>query len=198
MSLFHPYPEPKLTIELVPSSQWEDNLRSHLSAAKWNMLRSACYQRALHRCEVCNGVGRKHPVECHEIWEYNDQTRIQKLTGLIALCPQCHQVKHIGLAAIRGKFAQAIGQLMKVNEWPQELAEAYAIRQFEIHQIRSTFAWSIDLSWLDYAEQYVDQTSNVVRQKHCERATATIEAIARSVEARQKRIDSMTTERPVE
>ena len=179
MSLFHPYPEPKLTIELVPSGQWEDNLRSHLSPAKWNALRTCCYQRALHRCEVCNGVGHKHPVECHEIWDYNDETRVQKLLGLIALCPQCHQVKHIGLAAIKGKFAQAIGQLMKVNSWPLDLAEAYAIRQFEIHQIRSTFAWSIDLSWLDYAEQYVSETSEVARQRRYSVATDVLAAMTR-------------------
>lgn len=179
MSLFHPYPEPKLTIELVPSGQWEDNLRSHLKKTKWDALRYACYQRANHKCEVCGEKGWKHPVECHEIWEYNDQTRIQKLNGLIALCPQCHQVKHIGLAAIKGKFAQAIGQLMKVNSWPQELAEAYAIRQFEIHQIRSTFAWSIDLSWLDDSEQYIEESVSLVRQRAAKHSESVLEAMTR-------------------
>jgi hypothetical protein len=33
----------------------------------------------------------KHKVinimECHEIWEYNDEDKIQKLIGLISLCP---------------------------------------------------------------------------------------------------------------
>lgn len=197
---FHPYPKPKLTVELVPTDQWSKNLRTRsiIKRETWDALRRACYVRANHKCEICGGVGRRHPVECHEIWDYNDNAKIQKLLGLIALCPDCHQVKHIGLAAVRGKFAKALGHLMEVNQWPVELAEAYVTRQFEIHQIRSRWVWSLDLSWLDNAEQYVEQTSDAVRQTHCERAVATIEAITRSREARQKRIDSALIERPVE
>lgn len=176
---FHPYPEPKLTIELVPASQWRDNLRSHLKKGQWDAVRYACYQRANHKCEVCGGNGWNHPVECHEIWDYNDQAKIQKLLGLIALCPQCHQVKHIGLAAVRGKFAEAIGQLMKVNEWPQELAEAYAIRQFEIHQLRSQMKWSIDLSWLDNVNEYVKESELLVRQRASNHAQSVLDAMTR-------------------
>ncbi len=174
---FHPYPMPKLTCELVPSSQWEQNLRSHLTPADWNSLRSACYVRASYRCECCGGVGRKHPVECHETWSYDDELRIQKLEGLIALCPDCHKVKHIGFASTQGKlvFAQALGHLATVNEWPAELVEEYVGRQFEIHRIRSMWDWTLDLSWLDNKESYCADAHAFARGKRSDRVRALLD-----------------------
>lgn len=176
---FHPYPEPKLTIELVPASQWGDNLRSHLTPAKWDYLREACYARAGRVCEVCGGRGPKHPVECHEIWEYDDHKRTQTLTGLIALCPSCHKVKHIGMAAVLGTLPQAMLHLMKVNQWPEDLAGQYITRQFEIHNIRSMWLWAIDLSWLDNLDSYIEEANVVEREKRSERAQALVAALTR-------------------
>jgi hypothetical protein len=51
--------------------------------------------------EICKETGKtqgyKHNVECHEIWEYNDEDKIQKLIGLISLCPICHLTKNISV-----------------------------------------------------------------------------------------------------
>lgn len=176
---FHPYNPPKLTIELVPASQWGDNLRSHLRPNQWNALRYACYQKAHHRCEICNGKGTKHPVECHEIWDYNDSARVQTLLGLISLCPACHQVKHIGLAAHRGMLGKAMLHLMNVNEWPADLAEQYIMRQFEIHSLRSQFEWSIDLSWLKNIDVYIKESELLVRQRAAKHTADVLAAMTR-------------------
>lgn len=40
-------------------------------------------------------------LECHEQWEYNEATRVQKMSALIALCTRCHQVKHWNWAATK-------------------------------------------------------------------------------------------------
>jgi hypothetical protein len=180
---FHPYNPPKLTIELVPAAQWGDNLRSHLKPSQWDYLRNACYTRANHRCEVCGDVGKKHPVECHEIWDYNDSARVQTLVGLVSLCPACHQVKHMGRAAATGNLARALLHLMQVNEWPEDLAEEYVMRQFEIYGIRSSFGWTINLDWLKGAEQYIKETAGIVRQQRSERAQATIASMTRKHDA---------------
>lgn len=192
---------PKLTCELVPSNQWGTNLRSILAKKVWDGLRAACYERAGHRCEICNGVGHKHPVECHELWEYTDGPLfIQKLTGLIALCPLCHKVKHIGFALTQGDraFMAALNHLAKVNNWSPTKTYAYVNNQFEIHRIRSGLKWAMDLDWLDHAQQYIDETSRHAMLTHAKRNLATIEAIARSREARQKRLSELSTERPIE
>jgi len=112
-------------------------------------VRKKCYRKANYRCEICGGVGPNHPVECHEKWEYNDKTRIQKLTGLIALCPACHEVKHIGLASVNGRFYNAIEHLAKVNGCTWEDARTYAEEQMELWEGRNQFDWKLDTSYLD-------------------------------------------------
>ncbi|MBW4641077.1 MAG: HNH endonuclease [Gloeocapsa sp. UFS-A4-WI-NPMV-4B04] len=140
--------ERQLTIELVPNTCWYSNVRSNVSKQDWDNLRHYTYKQAGHRCEVCGGVGQQHPVECHEIWNYDDQQHIQTLTGLIALCPACHECKHIGLAQIKDRGEIALQHLAKVNKWSLEQAEEYASDCFKIWHRRSQFNWKLDISYL--------------------------------------------------
>lgn len=155
--------QPKLTIELVPKSQWFTNLRSELTKGQWDRLRKACYKRAGYRCEVCGGVGPKHPVECHEIWDFDDERQIQRLDGLIALCPSCHQVKHIGFAFKRGKGDQVLAHLAKVNGWSLDQAAEYAAYAFLQWKVRSSLKYTLDLDWLEGAEQYIADAREVIK-----------------------------------
>ena len=138
----------RLTIELVPKTSWYSNVRSHVSESQWDRLRKPVYQRAQSRCEICGGRGPAHPVECHEVWEYDDEARVQRLAGLIALCPACHGVKHIGRSSIKGKGDDAIEQLMRVNGWTASRAEDYVDLVLDIWKLRSQVPWRLDLSWL--------------------------------------------------
>jgi hypothetical protein len=139
----------KLTIELVPSTCWFSNLRSELSAVEWKVLKTDVARNAKYLCEVCGGKGPSWPVECHEIWEYDDTSHIQRLAGLIALCPDCHEVKHIGFAGVRGRREQALRHLMKVNGWSDSDARHYVDASFEIWARRSKHHWKLDISWLE-------------------------------------------------
>jgi len=139
----------KLEIELVPKSSWYSNVRSNISKEEWDILRKASYRKAGHLCEICGGKGDKHPVECHEIWEYDDNRNIQKLIGFIALCPDCHQIKHIGLARIKGNFEKAKKHLMKINKISEEKADEYIEEVFEKWVKRSKEEWNIDLKFLN-------------------------------------------------
>jgi hypothetical protein len=146
-----------LTVELVPQTCWFSNVRDHVSQETWNVLRKSTYKRANYRCEVCGGRrsrafgerGQNHPVECHEIWHYDDANKVQKLMGLTALCPSCHQVKHIGLAEIRGQAEAAKKHLAKVNRWTSQQTEAYLTEVWQIWRERSQYSWKLDLSWLE-------------------------------------------------
>lgn len=137
-----------LTIELVPSTSWFDNVRSAVTTSQWDFLRKKVYNEANNICEVCGGKGKKHPVECHEIWDYNDKKLIQKLERMIALCPDCHMVKHIGLAQIQGKFEKAILHLMKVNKINKNEAMLYIKKSFDLWNKRSAKKWQVDISEL--------------------------------------------------
>lgn len=136
----------KLRPEMIPRTSFFVNLRSILSTAEWDLVRRDCYQRAGYRCEICNGKGSKHPVECHEVWDYNEQTGIQKLIRLIALCPSCHEVVHIGLAGIRGRTDHAVAHLQKVNNIDSDTAQHIVQEAWELWERRNKINWTLDVS----------------------------------------------------
>jgi hypothetical protein len=141
-------PEPPLTVELVPSSSWFTNVRSHLPAEEWDLVRRAVYRRARYRCEVCGGHGEHHPVECHEVWDYDDEHRVQRLNRLVALCPACHRVKHLGLASVNGRYDEALRHLADVNGWTLEEARQHAESAFAQWSERSQHEWTVSLGAL--------------------------------------------------
>lgn len=138
----------RLTIELVPASCWFSNVRSAVTRTQWDHIRHSVYSQAYHVCEICGGTGRKHPVECHEIWDYDDKNLVQKLKNMIALCPNCHMVKHIGFAQIQNKEIDAIKHLKKVNDLTTKEAETYIQEVFQIWSERSKKNWKLDVSSL--------------------------------------------------
>jgi hypothetical protein len=143
----------KLTIELVPETAWYSNVRSNVTKQEWDLIRKKSYEKASHKCEICGDVGTnqgvKHKVECHEIWEYNDESHIQKLIGLISLCPNCHKTKHVGLAQMKGEEGIVINQLMNVNGMTENEAVKYIDESFGVWEERSQYGWELDISYLE-------------------------------------------------
>ena len=136
----------KLKVELVPSTSWYKNLRKHTHKADWDKIRKKAYTDFGDMCGIC---GKKGKLNCHEIWEYDDQTHTQKFGGFIALCNMCHYVKHIGLAGIlasQGKlnYEKVIEHFMKVNNCDRRMFEAHKKRAFEKWHERSQHQWKID------------------------------------------------------
>lgn len=137
-----------LTVELVPGTVWFSNLRSILKESQWGKIKRKTFAKAGYRCEICGGCGLKWPVECHEIWHYDDEKKIQTLSGLTALCPSCHEVKHIGFAEKRGRKDIAAKHLCKINNWSQKLTNTYIDEQFDKWRERSNYQWQLDISYL--------------------------------------------------
>lgn len=139
----------KLTIELVPSTAWNNNLRSYLTQEGWGFVRRKCYQEANHHCEICGGQGgngRKHPVEAHEKWDFVNGEVV--LRGVIALCPPCHEVKHMGRAEATGNYARALKHFMKVNGCTKVESEKYFRECFSLWQKRSRLPWKLNIDYL--------------------------------------------------
>lgn len=153
-----------LGIELVPKTAWGKNLRTsclaatHLRTCSWDRLRKLAYQKAGNRCEICSGRGPKWPVECHEVWDYRMQTSdgvvvktVQRLDRLIALCPSCHEVKHMGYARVRGREAEAKAHLALVNGWTSQQVQDHVDEMSALFTSRSQHTWTLDLGGLlDY------------------------------------------------
>lgn len=138
----------KLTVELVPKTSWCSNLRSELTKGQWDKVRKDSYRSSGYKCDCCGGIGPKHPVECHEIWDYNDDTKVQKLLGVTSLCPSCHEVKHIGRAIAVGKGDKALSHFVKVNKVSMIEANRYIEEAFNTYHERSNYDWKLDLTWL--------------------------------------------------
>lgn len=142
-----------LFVDLVPSTAWFSNLRSELTAAEWTVVAKKSYVRAGYRCEICLGKGHNHPVECHERWEYDSATKIQKLVDVVALCPACHESTHIGLAETRGRLEPAMNNLMKVAKMTEQEAIQHVDMAYILWEVRSKHEWILDARWLlDFAE----------------------------------------------
>lgn len=146
-----------LTIELVPETAWFSNVRSMISKSDWDKLRKEIHKKANYKCEICGENDKNRSLECHEVWEYDDKNYIQKLIRLVCLCKNCHRVKHIGFAYVKGDGKLAEKHLARINSWNQKEVEAYIDKQFDAWKRRSKFGWLIDLSWLDKKEiEYED------------------------------------------
>lgn len=144
------FPSPKLTIELVPSSLHGRNLHNgqYISDRAWRNLSRRVYRRAGYRCEICGGRGTRHPVECHEVWKYDLTSFDQRLVKLIALCPYCHMVKHIGLTGHKNKMGLAITHLARVNGWTNRQAIHYKDLHLSLVYQYDKIDWGLDLSHL--------------------------------------------------
>ena len=142
----------KLTIELVPSTCWYNNLRKVLSKTEWDKIRKEVYTKASHRCEICGAYSK---LNCHEIWQYDDKNLIQKLNGFIALCTNCHWIKHIGLAGIlsnEGKldYKKLIDHFMQVNNVSRKEFENHVKDAFDTWRKRSQKQWKTEFGDWDY------------------------------------------------
>lgn len=141
---------PKLSFELVPSTCFCSNVRSEVSEQQWDSLKRETARLAGNKCEICGGRGPRWAVECHEVWFYDDEKKIQFLVGLISLCPSCHQVKHFGHAGIIGKQEEAFEHLKKINEWDDATARKHIKFWIKKWTERSQHQWELNLGFLKW------------------------------------------------
>jgi hypothetical protein len=64
---------------------------------------------------------------------------------MIALCPYCHEVKHIGNANVRGRGEHARAWLGQINQWNEHQLDLYLAYVFEVWEERSLHEWELDI-----------------------------------------------------
>jgi hypothetical protein len=139
----------RLRVELVPKTSWYADLRELVDQATWDGISRQVARRAGDRCEICGGQGPRHrPVECHEVWRYDDRMRVQVLVRIAALCPDCHTVQHMGFANMHGGGTQARAHLARVNGWTLVQTDAHIADAFRVWAWRNHGPWILDLEGL--------------------------------------------------
>lgn len=146
-----PAPTFDLRVEVIPETCWGSNVRTIVAREDWDTIRRATYHDADYRCEICGGVGSQHPVEAHERWEYDETgpTPVQRLVGMIALCPACHAVKHYGRSCAIERGDEARAHLVEVNGWDEVQMADHLAEARDTWDARSAKAWDLDLTYLD-------------------------------------------------
>lgn len=144
----------KISFDLVPATCWHSNLRSVLKKEEWDRLKKFVYKDCSYRCDICFGKfgkiqDKKHSVEAHELWSYDDVNKIQKLDRIMCLCPDCHLSHHIGFANTINKKRECYAHIKSVyslNDY--ELRETVS-KAFKTFEDRSNYDWIADISWLE-------------------------------------------------
>jgi 5-methylcytosine-specific restriction endonuclease McrA len=149
---------PRLTMEIIPTSLHGQNPRTHFGREWWDATRRAAYAAAGYRCEICGGRGPRHPVELHERYSYDEHAHppVQRITGLIVLCPACHAVKHMyrtGAVAAennnRAVLDGALRHLREVNGWTGQQLDRYLAQVRREYERREAIGpWTADYSAL--------------------------------------------------
>lgn len=162
------------------------NLHSIFDKSSWNHIRSAAYDRAGHRCQLCGKQGGSlwnhlakpeekkvsGPVDCHEVWEWersasDGRVGIQRLARLLVVCKDCHLSFHEGYAKWRaeqvGLEDRATAYLHNlrrlVNGCDDAEMAARMAEDREAHKaVRDVQKWVIDLSHLAAQDYMADHT----------------------------------------
>jgi hypothetical protein len=151
----------KIETELVPMAMHGINVRSRVDYKTWmkiahkshylNMVR---FKLPQHACEVCKSNGYKqgfeHPLEAHEEWSFDHDTRTQKLTRIRSLCPLCHKAVHIGLADKQGYGERVRKHMARVNGWTADQVEAHIAQAKDtVRAMNQMGQYKLDLTYLN-------------------------------------------------
>lgn len=93
-----------LRFEFIPAMQARKNCRSYIQYTykrfdRWKTIRDKVELERGGVCQICGADSKKmkfkHSTECHEVWEYDEFSKVQRLVALEALCVYCHKTKHL-------------------------------------------------------------------------------------------------------
>lgn len=136
--------EYKLNFEFVPDSCWFSNLRS-IMPEKWKIIRKNVLARAGGKCMICGAPSAR--LEAHESWQYDEKHAVQRLAGVVAVCPACHAVIHYGRTSLKGDARAAEDHFMQVNGCSYAEMRAALGRANEDHVRRNAVPeWKLDIS----------------------------------------------------
>lgn len=138
----------KLTIDLIPATSWYISLRSHLSKERWNKIRLFVYKKFGYQCSICKSKSDR--LQCHEVWVFDDEKKMQKLKGLQVLCSLCHNVKHIGISGIRARegkldYEELITHFMNINNVSRNVFFTHREEAIQLFLKRNKISWRIQL-----------------------------------------------------
>lgn len=133
----------KLMPHLVPKPLWGKSAANLLKRAAWERIRRDAQEAARHACQVCSDAAPANALNCHELWDYDDQRGTAELVGLKMQCRDCDAAVHMGRAVKKGFGNRALAQLVKVNGISAAQAKMLYRRALDEWKRRNKSEWRI-------------------------------------------------------
>ena len=148
----------KLEVGMIPANSWGQNVRAIVSGASWFMLRQrfgaiydpySNYPDPAHplTCGCCGGQFSEN-LHLHEFWNFDDEQETQVLSGLKAVCEDCHNSIHMGRANKVGIGDSARQHLKKVNGWSDRQLANHLDKAQREWTSRFGIDYTLDVNWL--------------------------------------------------
>jgi len=137
-------PRHKVRMQLIPETSWYFNLRKVMLKADWDKLRRQVYAYFQHQCASCR---RGHmQLHAHEVWKFNQRSKVQKLVRLVCLCELCHGVEHMGHTEMVGGSYQGrvLRHAIHTLGWTHKQFWARREAAFSKWQQRNRYDWKVD------------------------------------------------------
>lgn len=158
---FDKYP---LAVCMIPIGNWAKNVRAVVARDVWDAMRyyllatkeMPAYMRQLDlprpdwrsviQCRCCGT--RRDNLELHEVWDFDDAAKVQRLVEFISICDLCHNVIHFGRASQLGLADDAFEHLQAVNGLTKAKAKKHVERAYAMWEKRSVESYAVDMSHL--------------------------------------------------
>jgi hypothetical protein len=126
----------KLVPILVPRPLWGINAHDLLDRESWQRMRRDTFSRDNLRCIICE---QKRPLECHEVFSYDDITGTATLVRLESRCADCHACNHLGRLLKRNPrgFKQALASIGRLNRISPPEVISLVQEAFKLHKSRT-------------------------------------------------------------
>ncbi|WNQ12074.1 hypothetical protein MJA45_03150 [Paenibacillus aurantius] len=140
----------KLMVELIPEFTHGYNLHGHhgdglITGYQWNKLSKYIREESNNTCEICSTNEKNTGYDCHEVWEFNIDSKVQKLVKLQCICKNCHAVKHFGrsMGNIIGFEKIGVEHFCKVNNTTPEIFHEHYEAVCKQFIERSKISWEV-------------------------------------------------------
>ena len=175
---------PRLSYPPIRHNAVGSNLHEVFDRSSWSHIRTAAYDRAGHRCQICGRQGgslwnrissaeeraRGGVVECHEVWDWrrsdvDARAGIQRLARLLVTCPDCHLTFHesyarwkaerVGMADQASLYLHNLRCLLNRCDG-EEMGRRLAVDREAWERTRDVQRWVLDLSHLAVQDYMTD------------------------------------------
>jgi len=134
----------KLIPVLVPKPLWGINAHDLLAWETWQHIRRDTFAQDNHVCVICE---QQLPLECHEVFSYDDTAGVAVLEKLESRCTDCHACNHLGRLRKRNpdEFRHALVRIGRLNKMKPEEVVLLVKEAFRLHSTR-TKSWELKVA----------------------------------------------------